>query len=91
MSIKSQTPGIAADLPLMEKQRGPDYLMGKKEKRMPLHKGKSEKIIGENIEEMQEAGHPHKVAVAASLHEADEYGKKSHKSHSHHGRHKEHR
>jgi hypothetical protein len=30
MSIKSQTPGIASDLPLIEKQRQPNYLMGKK-------------------------------------------------------------
>jgi hypothetical protein len=89
MSIKSQTTGIASDVPLMSKQRGPDYMMGKKEKRMPLHKGKSEDVIGENIEEMQDSGHPHDQAVAASLHEADDYGKKSNKSHS--TRHKEHR
>ena len=53
---------------------------------MPLHKGKSEEVIGENIHEMEEAGHPKKQAIAASLNEARESGahipKKS--SHGHH-------
>lgn len=40
---------------------------------MPLHAGKSQKIISENISEMEASGHPHKQAVAASLHNADEY------------------
>lgn len=40
---------------------------------MPLHKGSSEKVIGENIREMQNAGHPHNQAVAAALHNADKY------------------
>lgn len=37
---------------------------------MPLHKGKSKKVIGENISEMIKSGHPKKQAVAASLNEA---------------------
>ncbi len=40
---------------------------------MPLHPGKSQKVIGENIHEMEASGHPHKQAVAAALHNADEY------------------
>lgn len=43
---------------------------------MPLHKGTSKKVIGENIKEMQEAGHPKKQAVAASLNEARKSGAK---------------
>jgi hypothetical protein len=41
---------------------------------MPLHKGKSKKIIGENISEMQASGHPHAQAVAAALNEARKSG-----------------
>jgi hypothetical protein len=44
---------------------------------MPLHKGKSKKVISENIEEMQASGHPHKQAVAAALHNADPQGIKA--------------
>lgn len=33
MSIKSQTPGVASDMPLMEKQRGPAYEMQGKVKK----------------------------------------------------------
>lgn len=93
MSIKSQTPGIASDIPLMSKQRGPAYIMGKKEKTMPLHKGKSKEVIGENIAEMEEAGHPKDQAIAASLNEARKSGAHIPKKHiSHEGkRHKEHR
>lgn len=40
---------------------------------MPLHKGKSKKVIGKNIHEMIAAGHPHDQAVAASLHNASKY------------------
>jgi|KBSMisStaDraftv2_1062788.scaffolds.fasta_scaffold356262_2 hypothetical protein len=43
---------------------------------MPLHKGKSKKVIGENIGEMEAAGHPKKVAIAASLNEARKSGAK---------------
>jgi len=38
---------------------------------MPLQKGASREVIGNNIREMQSAGHPHNVAVAAALHNAD--------------------
>lgn len=43
---------------------------------MPLSKGKSKKVISENIREMVEAGHPQKQAVAASLNEARKSGAK---------------
>ncbi len=59
---------------------------------MPLLPGK--KNIGHNIEEMQQAGHPHDQAVAASLNEARKSGadipRKTHAHHDSH-RHKEHR
>lgn len=56
---------------------------------MPLHKGKSRKVIGENIKEMEEAGHPAKQSIAAALNEARESGakipkKKAHKKEMHH-------
>ena len=38
---------------------------------MPLKSGKSQKVIGHNIHEMEASGHPHKQAVAAALHNAD--------------------
>ena len=34
---------------------------------MPLHKGKSQKTISQNIKEMINAGYPHKQAIAAAL------------------------
>lgn len=37
---------------------------------MPLHKGKSKKVVSENIKEMVQAGHPQKQAVAAALNTA---------------------
>ncbi len=37
---------------------------------MPLHKGKSKKVVSENIKEMMASGHPQKVAVAAALNTA---------------------
>ena len=43
---------------------------------MPLHKGKSKKIIGENIKEMESSGHPKKQAIAAALSEARKSGAK---------------
>lgn len=43
---------------------------------MPLHKGTSQRIIGENIKEMIESGHPKKQAVAASLNQARKSGAK---------------
>ena len=96
MSIKSLRNG-GSDMPSMASQREPNYSTVK-EKRMPLHKGKSKEVIGENIKEMEESGHPKDQAVAASLNKARESGakipkkhssNKSHSSSSH--RHKEHR
>lgn len=40
---------------------------------MPLKSGHSTKTISHNIREMEAAGHPHDQAVAASLHNADDY------------------
>lgn len=37
---------------------------------MPLKKGKSRKVIAENIKREQAAGKPHDQAVAIALHEA---------------------
>lgn len=76
----------------MESQRGPSYISGKKEREMPLHKGKSKKVIGENISEMVHSGHPQKQAVAASLNMARKSGahiaKKPHSAKSRHGDHR---
>ena len=43
---------------------------------MPLHKGKSRKVIGENIKEMEESGHPRKHSIAAALSQARKSGAK---------------
>lgn len=43
---------------------------------MPLEKGKSKKVIGHNIKEMEMSGHPKKQAIAASLNEARKSGAK---------------
>lgn len=62
---------------------------------MPLHHGKSRKVIGENIKEMEESGHPRKQAIAAALNEARESGAhipyKHHKKEHHSGRHDGHK
>jgi hypothetical protein len=41
-----------------------------KEDDMPLKKGKSAKVVRENIKEMVKSGHPRKQAIAASLNKA---------------------
>lgn len=43
---------------------------------MPLEKGKSKKVIGHNIKEMEQAGHPKAQAIAASLNQARKSGAK---------------
>jgi hypothetical protein len=48
---------------------------------MPLTKGRSRKVISENISEMVAAGHPRKQAIAASLNEARESGARIQKPH----------
>ncbi len=41
---------------------------------MPLHKGTSKTVIGENISEMEKSGHPKKQSVAAALSQARNSG-----------------
>jgi len=43
---------------------------------MPLSKGKSKKVIGKNIKEMESSGYPKKQAIAAALNEARKSGAK---------------
>lgn len=43
---------------------------------MPLKKGKSRKVIGKNIKEMEESGYPPAQAKAASLNQARKSGAK---------------
>lgn len=73
MSIKSQTPGIASDVPLNSKQRAPAYMMNR-EKDMPLQKGKSKEVVGNNIKAEMNAGKPQKQAVAIALNTARKSG-----------------
>jgi hypothetical protein len=37
---------------------------------MPLKKGKSNRVVGQNIREMRKAGRPQKQAVAAAMRQA---------------------
>jgi hypothetical protein len=43
---------------------------------MPLEKGKSKKVIGHNIKEMETSGHSRKQSIAASLNQARKSGAK---------------
>lgn len=43
---------------------------------MPLKKGKSNKVVGENIKELRHAGYPEKQSIAISLSKAGKSKKK---------------
>jgi len=43
---------------------------------MPLKKGKSKKVISENISEMEKSGHPRNQSIAAALNTARKSGAK---------------
>lgn len=43
---------------------------------MPLSKGKSKKVIGHNIKEMEASGHSKAQSIAASLNQARKSGAK---------------
>ncbi len=58
---------------------------------MPLKSGKSEKVISENIREMDKAGHPHRQSVAAAMHNADKSGYKRDPAHKEAYREKHHK
>ena len=45
MSIRSRTPGIASDMPLMANDRGPAYIMGKKERKVPFKSKSQERLF----------------------------------------------
>ena len=77
-------PRNASDRPSMENQREPNYIMGKEDK-MPLHKGKSDKVKEENFHELKESNPkmPNKQRVAIVLNTARKSNSNS--------RHKEHR
>lgn len=47
-----------------------------KDNDMPLKKGKSKKVIGQNIKEMEESGHPRDQSIAAALNNARKSGAK---------------
>lgn len=51
---------------------------------MPLKKGKSAKVRGENIAELRRSGYPAKQAAAIAYSEAGEHKKKKHKKEEKH-------
>ena len=83
MSIKSQTPGIASDVPLNSKQRAPIY----KGNKMPLNEGpkaKSKEGFSENVKTEMNAGKPQKQAVAIAYSKAGEKKKSPGMRHGEH-------
>lgn len=44
---------------------------------MPLKKGKSDKVVGENIAELRKSGKPEKQAIAIAMSEAGRSKKKA--------------
>ena len=77
MSFARYAGRIKSINPTIESQRSPKYVMNEdKDDSMPLHKGKSKEVIGENISEMESSGHAKDQAIAASLNMARESGAK---------------
>jgi hypothetical protein len=95
MSFVRYVGRVKTPAPTNASQRSPNYIMGKKEKEVPLYKGKSKETVSKNIGMLENEGYKPKQAIAISLNTARKEGahipkKSEHKGHSHH-RHKENR
>jgi hypothetical protein len=70
MSFVRYAGRIKTPNPTNDSQRAPHYIMNRKDKSMPLHKGNSKEVIGENIGMLEKEGYPDKQAIAISLNTA---------------------